>query len=450
MQVPTNYKMGSGLAGAIMGQQTALEQEKMGLENLYKGMEMPGNILKAEEQTRLLNDPKYLEQKTANTLIELSNQYDASQIQQSLNTIGRFKIQLDAAKGDPAKTQQLVEQGIAALKLDPTAAEYARREPYKFIDQMISGHEAVLARTGGAKYAGDMAKQELIGQQHMDVQNAADKAALQRANLTAGASLQGQQYAADRAVMIQAAGLAKNAEDNAAKYATLLQKIEPGAIDKQLAAKIKAANPELAGVDDNSLRDTLAAQLKYYQNEAQRYKAYLPPMGNVPASETPPPVKGGERRSLDSFDPSAQPQKPAPAPVAAPVQPVPVAATPQATPTPAPVPTQQPTQAPQPTAVEQASQVPTQRVFGGQQQINPVMLGESSSGYLPRGGQQTLHDRTAQRKQAQVDMLKRQFAEATLEVSKWESRTNYPYGRTKLAEAQQALEEARTKLSALQ
>lgn len=289
MQVPTNYKMGSGLAGAIMGQQTALEQEKMGLENLYKGMEMPANMLKSQEAAMLMQNPEYLQQKVQNTMIDLKNQYSASDFQDTLNAANRVRIQLDAAAGDPVKEQQIVQQSLTALKIDPNSefGRYAMKDPRGALTKFIEGVQVGLTGTAGAKHFADMSKQELVGQQHMDVQNAADKAALQRANLTAGASLQGQQYAADRAVMIQAAGLAKNAEDNAAKYATLLQKIEPGAIDKQLAAKIKAANPELAGVDDNSLRDTLAAQLKYYQNEAQRYKAYLPPMGNAPAP-TPP------------------------------------------------------------------------------------------------------------------------------------------------------------------
>lgn len=171
MQLPTNYKMGSGLAATIMGQQAGLEQEKMGLENLYKGMQMPGEILKGEEQAMLLQDPKYLQQKAANTMIELSNKYNSEQIQSTLNDVGRFKIQLDAAKGDPAATQQLVEQGIAALKLDPTSADAARRNPYSFVDNMISGLETTLARTGGAKQAG--AKELTMIKEQGDTERAA-------------------------------------------------------------------------------------------------------------------------------------------------------------------------------------------------------------------------------------------------------------------------------------
>lgn len=156
MQLPTNYKMGTGLAATIMGQQAGLEQEKMGLENLYRGMEMPGQILKGQEQAMLLNDPNYLQQKTANTLIELSNQHDAGQFQQALNTFGRFKIQLQSAAGDPQKTQQIVMNGLQQMNIDPNSdfGRFAMQNPEKAIDQLIQGTEASLARTGGAKQAG--------------------------------------------------------------------------------------------------------------------------------------------------------------------------------------------------------------------------------------------------------------------------------------------------------
>lgn len=437
----SNFELAGPLAGLFGGIQQGQEEERQRLANVYQDLQnqryggmTPNEVAKSNLEGALATgklEGGYVPEAVKAAVGEQQAKAQEFDLEKGLSNIELARTALDAGMAPDAVAQRF------NVNLDTPFGQAYLKDPHGTLDHV---YDKMIKRRS------DTVKQR----QAVELQNLKDDADLKRTQLSASTLLQGQKYAADRAVMVQAAGLAKNAEDNAAKYATLLQKIEPGAIDKQLAAKIKAANPELAGVDDNSLRDTLAAQLKYYQNEAQRYKAYLPPMGNVPASETPPPVKGGKRRSLDSFDPSAQPQKPAPAPVAAPVQPVPVAATPQATPTPEPVPTQQPTQAPQPTAVEQVSQVPTQRVFGRQQQINPVMLGESSSGYLPRGGQQILHDRTAQRKQAQVDMLKRQFAEATLEVSKWEGRTHYPYGRAKLTEAQQALEEARTKLSALQ
>lgn len=185
MQLPTNYKMGSGLAATIMGQQAGLEQEKMGLENLYKGMQMPGEILKGQEQAMLLQDPRYLQQKTANTLIDLGNQHDASEFQQSLNAFGRVKIQLQAASGDPQKQQQIVLDGLKQLNMDPNSefGRYALANPDAAIDKLIQGTEAAMARAGGAKQAGEMAKQTLIGKQHMDVQESANAAAMERVRL---------------------------------------------------------------------------------------------------------------------------------------------------------------------------------------------------------------------------------------------------------------------------
>lgn len=156
MQPLTNYRMGTGLAAAIMGSQAGLEQEKMGLENLYKGMQMPGEILKGEEQAALLNDSTYLQQKTANTLIELKNTYSAQDFQQTLDAANRVRIKLDAAAGDPVKEQQVVQESLAALKIDPNSqfGQYAMKDPRGALTKFIEGVEVSLAGTGGAKQAG--------------------------------------------------------------------------------------------------------------------------------------------------------------------------------------------------------------------------------------------------------------------------------------------------------
>lgn len=152
MQLPTNYKMGTGLAATIMGQQAGLEQEKMGLENLYKGMQMPGEILKGQEQAALLNDPNYLQQKTANTLLEVGNSYKANEIQATLNEVGRAKIALQAANGDPKALYPYLEK-MGVQPGDPLWQQ-VDKDPNGVIDKYVSGLEAILARTGGAKQAG--------------------------------------------------------------------------------------------------------------------------------------------------------------------------------------------------------------------------------------------------------------------------------------------------------
>ena len=60
MQLPTNYKMGSGLAAAIMGQQAGLEAEQQGLANVFKAAQTPKELLLGQESMALLNNPEYL------------------------------------------------------------------------------------------------------------------------------------------------------------------------------------------------------------------------------------------------------------------------------------------------------------------------------------------------------------------------------------------------------
>ena len=156
VNIPTNYKMGSGLAATIMGQQAGLEAESQGLANLTKAMQMPQEALKGQEAAMLMQNPEYLQQKTANTLIELGNTYNANQFQQSLNEFGRVKLELQAATGNPEKQQQIVLRGLQALNMSPDSefGQYALANPDKAIDQLIQGTEAAMVRTGGAKQLG--------------------------------------------------------------------------------------------------------------------------------------------------------------------------------------------------------------------------------------------------------------------------------------------------------
>ena len=156
VQVPTNYKMGTGLAATIMGQQAGLEAEQQGLANLMKGMQMPQEALKGQEAAMLMQNPEYLQQKTANTLIELKNTYSAQDFQQTLDAANRVRIKLDAAGGDPAKEQQIVQESLAAMQIDPNSefAQYAAKDPRGAITKFIQGVEVGLTGTGGAKQLG--------------------------------------------------------------------------------------------------------------------------------------------------------------------------------------------------------------------------------------------------------------------------------------------------------
>lgn len=169
VSIPTNYKMGTGLAATIMGQQAGLEAEQQGLSNLFQAMKMPQQALQGQESAMLMQDPQYLQQKTANTLIELGNTYNANQIQATLNEVGRAELALQAAGGDPSALYPYLEK-MGIPKTDPlwTAVD---KNPQQVIERYRQGLEAVLARTGGAKQAGAMQVAEAKGENAINLAN---------------------------------------------------------------------------------------------------------------------------------------------------------------------------------------------------------------------------------------------------------------------------------------
>lgn len=174
VQVPTNYRMGTGLAATILGQQAGLEAEQQGLANLYKGMQMPQEALRGQEAAMLMQNPEYLQQKTANTLIELRNQYSTEDFQETLNAANRIKIEMDAAGGDIAREQAVAQKALTALKIDPSSEfyQFAMKQPRKALDMFIQGTEASMAGAGGAKQAGAMQLAQAKGETALDLAQA--------------------------------------------------------------------------------------------------------------------------------------------------------------------------------------------------------------------------------------------------------------------------------------
>lgn len=298
MQVPTNYKMGTGLAASIMGQQTALEQEKMGLENLYKGMEMPANALKAQEAAMLAQNPEYLQQKVANTMVDLRNQYSASDFQQTLNAANRVGLELDAAGGDPNKEQQIVQKALTALKIDPSSefGQYAMKDPRGALTKFKQGVETSMIGAQGGKHLADMEKERFTqGEQtkrtEMDIAGRAENA-----RISAGATLGAARINADYKDQAQLGNAIKEAGSYVKALQTGLTKLatEEGKneainnlISSQGLTKDQATSAVNSGAYKQSLQTELESTLQQYEHlkkQSPYYKGFN--FGNKPQVPT--------------------------------------------------------------------------------------------------------------------------------------------------------------------
>ena len=183
--IPTNYKMGTGLAATIMGQQAGLEAEQQGLANLMKGMQMPAEALKGQESAMLMQNPEYLQQKTQNTFIELQNTYSANQFEQTLNEVGRAKLALQASGGDPKSLYPYAEK--LGAKPGDALFQAIDKDPAAVLDKYEKALTQMIANTGGAKQFGAERLQGLKSASDLQIAQLKEEGDTRRANISAGA-----------------------------------------------------------------------------------------------------------------------------------------------------------------------------------------------------------------------------------------------------------------------
>ena len=132
VNIPTNYKMGTGLAATLMGGQAGLEQEKMGLENLSAIMKQPGEALQANKDMDLLNNPDFVKANTQFQLAASQAKIGDAEKQKAVNGLDILLSQLQMAEGDPQKQRQIVYQSFIEKGVDPTSpmAQAILADPY--------------------------------------------------------------------------------------------------------------------------------------------------------------------------------------------------------------------------------------------------------------------------------------------------------------------------------
>lgn len=269
MQLNTDFKLAGPLAGLFGGITQAQDQEAKGLLNAYQGLKNQEQQYTSAEAQAKLQDPQYLQMKLKNDMSKFGQETSLNEIETAYNNANRALSHLKAAQAmGPEALQQASVQYLTEMKIDPNSqkGQFLLQDPVGNAEKLTQFYAT--AATNNPKYMQQYGLEEAKSGFKMKEQAAQDDAAKERQQISSGAMLQGQQYAADRAFQTGAVGMARNAYDNVLKYDKLIAAAESDPASKAIAAKIKASSPEFANVDDSKLIDTLK------QNRKEAYDNY--------------------------------------------------------------------------------------------------------------------------------------------------------------------------------
>ena len=168
MQVPTNYKMGSGLAATIMGQQAGLEAEQQGLENLYRASQVPTQMLEGAKAMDLLNNPDYMKATQQWQTTAAQGRVSEEQSKKAYNDLTLLTTQLQAYNGDINKQRSILMESFQknGVPIDSPMAQTLLQKPLE--NTMVARDQVATTLSKTPTHMGEMEKQELVGKQHLD------------------------------------------------------------------------------------------------------------------------------------------------------------------------------------------------------------------------------------------------------------------------------------------
>lgn len=197
VQVPTNYKMGTGLAATIMGQQAGLEAEQQGLANLTTALRQPQDMVKSQEAMAQMNDPRYIQMKLQNDMSKFGKETSINEIESSYNKANRAVAHLKAAQAmGPQALQQASMQYLQEMQIDPASekGQILLQDPVGSAEKMVQFYAT--AATNNPDYLQKYSLGEQSAQKAMDVAKLQGENAMRVAQLHEG----GQNARADRAL----------------------------------------------------------------------------------------------------------------------------------------------------------------------------------------------------------------------------------------------------------
>lgn len=228
----SDFKLAGPLAGLFGGIQQAQEQEGKGLQNAYQMLKNQEQEYTSAEAQAKLQDPRYIQMKLENDMTKMGKEIPLNQLEAEYNVANRALSHLKvAAASSPQELQKVAGMYMQQLKIDPNSQEgqMIMQDPVAFAEKTVQMLAA--SATKNPEYMRQYGLQEQKDVASMDREKLKGEYDLKKANITAGASLAGQKYMADRGLTGNMLGYAKDLRGELDNINTQITKLESKEMD---------------------------------------------------------------------------------------------------------------------------------------------------------------------------------------------------------------------------
>lgn len=258
-----DYKAAGALAGVFSGINQKQEEERQNLLNTYQGLKNQEQEYTSAEAQAKLQDPRYIQMKLSNDMAKFGAETSIKELESGYNKATRANLDLKiAAQQGPEALQQKALAYLQELNIDPNSekGQMLLKDPIGFSEKVMQYYAG--AATNNADYQQKFKLKESEANWAMDRQKAGDIAAMDRAQLQANTSLQGQKYAADRGLTGSMLGYSKDLRGELDNINTNIAKLESKEMDTQIFDAFRASGKNATQADVDKYKSDALQKLR--------------------------------------------------------------------------------------------------------------------------------------------------------------------------------------------
>lgn len=241
----SDFKLAGPLAGLFGGIEQAQQQEGKGLQNAYQMLKNQEQEYTSAEAQAKLQDPQYIQMKLQNDMSKMGKEIPLNQLEAEYNVANRALSHLKvAAASSPQELQKVTSMYMQQLKIDPNSQEgqMIMQDPVGFAEKTVQMLAA--SATKNPEYMRQYGLQEQKDVASMDREKLKGEYDLKKANISAGASLAGQKYMADRGLTGSMLGYAKDLRGELDNINTQITKLESKEMDTAIFDAFRQSGKE--------------------------------------------------------------------------------------------------------------------------------------------------------------------------------------------------------------